>query len=238
MLMKRKERVDPYIADATQRSASAGSSRSANPYLNARREWDERYGDQISRAYSWRLVAMLSLLVAAIAIAGVVYMGAQSKIEPMVVVLDSLGSPLALAHPTKGAAVAEKIMEAQVANWVYNARAVVPDASFQKVLIGRVYAMASSNVARYLNTQYAVHPPFDDGAVDVLITSVLPTTSSAYQVNWNETVRKDATPSTTTQWKALISTGIDPKLAASPRTSLLNPLGIYIKSVTWTKVIG
>ena len=165
-------------------------------------------------------------------------MGAQSKLEPMVVVLDTLGSPIALASPTKGAPVAQKSMEAQVANWIWNARVVVPDAVLQKVLIGRVYAMASSDVAKYLNAEYSEHPPFEDGAVDVVITSVLPTTKDAFQINWIETARKASAPSAVTQWKALLSVGIDPKLAASPQTNLVNPLGIYIKSATWTKVIA
>ena len=31
-----------------------------NPYLAARREWDERYGEFITRARNWRTVAMIS----------------------------------------------------------------------------------------------------------------------------------------------------------------------------------
>ncbi|WP_276709048.1 VirB8/TrbF family protein [Thiomonas arsenitoxydans] len=45
----------------------------ANPYLNARREWDERYGDALARAKTWRLAAFASLAVAAIAVAGITY---------------------------------------------------------------------------------------------------------------------------------------------------------------------
>ena len=54
----------------------------ANPYLSARREWDERYGDAIARAKSWRYAAIGALAVAAIAVTGVVFIGAQSKIKP------------------------------------------------------------------------------------------------------------------------------------------------------------
>ena len=35
-----------------------------NPYLAARREWDERYGEFITRARNWRTVAMISALAA------------------------------------------------------------------------------------------------------------------------------------------------------------------------------
>ena len=33
-----------------------------NPYLAARREWDERYGDLITRASNWRTLAVICAL--------------------------------------------------------------------------------------------------------------------------------------------------------------------------------
>ena len=41
-----------------------------NPYLAARREWDERYGDLITRAKNWRTMAALCSLVALVATVG------------------------------------------------------------------------------------------------------------------------------------------------------------------------
>ena len=48
-------------------------SPSANPYLEARREWDERYGDALSRAHHWRLAAFAALSLAGVAVLGVAY---------------------------------------------------------------------------------------------------------------------------------------------------------------------
>lgn len=70
-----------------------------NPYLNARLEWDERYGGLISRARNWQLMAAGSLAVAVVAVVGIAYVGSQSKIQPFVVVTDQLGSPVAVARP-------------------------------------------------------------------------------------------------------------------------------------------
>ena len=39
---------------------------SFNPYLAARREWDERYGSLITRARNWRMAAFLALGIAVI----------------------------------------------------------------------------------------------------------------------------------------------------------------------------
>lgn len=209
-----------------------------NPYLNARREWDERYGDALSRAKTWRLAAFASLAVAAVAVAGVTIIGAQSKIKPYVVALDKMGNPVAMAQPVSGGAINQRIIEAQVANWVWNARSILPDATAQKSLIAKVYAMTGSDAAAYLNRYYSQHPPFGDVAVNVTITSVLPVSKDTWQVGWTETRTKGGQPLPDERWKSNITTGIDPKLADSPQVMLDNPLGIFIKNISWTPVVG
>ena len=210
----------------------------ANPYLNARREWDERYGDALARAKTWRLAAFASLAVAAIAVAGIAYVGGQSKIQPFVVALDKMGNPVAMAQPAGGNAVSQRIIEAQVANWVWTARSVIPDPLAQKALIAKVYAMAGSNAGSYLNTYYAAHPPFGDFTVNVTITSVLPVSKDTWQVGWDEQRYEGGQPKPLEHWRANITTGLDPKLADNPQVMLDNPLGLFVKNVTWTQIVG
>ena len=64
-----------------------------NPYLAARREWDERYGDQITRAKNWRTMAALSGLVSLLATSGLIWMSVRSHVVPFVVLVDSLALP-------------------------------------------------------------------------------------------------------------------------------------------------
>jgi len=222
------------IAATDGLAASAGE----HPYLAARREWDERYGDAIARAYSWRLAAFASLAVAAIAVLGVVYIGAQPKTKPYVVALDKLGEPVAFARPAAGSAVAQRILQAQVANWVWNARTVLSDPAAEKTLLRKVYAMAGVDAAGFLNRYYAAHPPFGDFSVAVTITSVLPTSANTWQVSWDEQRSENGQPQAVAHWKAEITTGIDPKLAESPRVLLDNPLGIFVRAIAWTPVVG
>src|SRR5439155_11567503 len=66
-----------------------------NPYLIARREWDERYGNLITRAKNWRLMAILCCLIALIQTAGMIVLSLRSKVVPYVVAVDSLGRPVA-----------------------------------------------------------------------------------------------------------------------------------------------
>ena len=44
-----------------------------SPHLAARREWNERYGDYIKREAAWRTLAVGSLIVTGIAVAGLVF---------------------------------------------------------------------------------------------------------------------------------------------------------------------
>src|SRR5258708_27619110 len=69
-------------------------SNAHNPYLAARREWDERYGDLITRAKNWRTMAALSSLIALVATSGVVWLSARSRVVPFVVLVDKLGRPI------------------------------------------------------------------------------------------------------------------------------------------------
>lgn len=213
----------------------------ANPYLNARREWDERYGDQIARARSWRLIAMASMAVAGLAVAGVAYVGAQSKIKPFVVAIDGMGSPVAVAQPAaiRLDATTQRIAVAQVANWVWNARTILPDPDAQRILIDRVYSMASAATAKYLNEYYQGHTPFStDGFVTrITINTVLPAGGQTYDVTWTESTSRPGQTAKTGKWKATVGLGVDEKLAQKPAVALTNPLGLYIKTLSWTQVV-
>ena len=216
------------------------SSSIATPYLNARREWDERYGDALSRAHSWRIVALSAIGVAALAVVSVGYIGAQSKIQPFVVAIDAMGSPVAIAKPTGGSAVSQRIIISQIANWIWNARTRLSDPAAQKVLIDNVYALSSADTGRYLNDYYKDHSPFgSDGAVTrVNVTSVLPISVNTYQITWVESNTQPGKTTTTQNWKANLTVGIDQKLAEKPQVAIANPLGIFIQSLTWTQVIN
>lgn len=215
-------------------------SNEKNPYLNSRREWDERYGDSVARARTWRYAAFGMIGIAAMAVLGVAWIGSQSKVKPFVVALDGLGNPIAMAQPTGGSAVSQRIIEAQVANLIWNARSVINDQTAQKTLLDRVYAMLSPDAASYLNDYYKTHSPFaDDGiTTNVEINSILPISKDSFQINWKESKFNTSQPMGSSQWKANVTVGVDPGLADKPQVMIANPLGIFIKSISWTQVLS
>ncbi|EAK3660734.1 conjugal transfer protein TrbF, partial [Campylobacter jejuni] len=65
---------------------------SSNPYLNAKTEWLERYGDYITRAKNWQIVAMISLAMCFVCVLFIGYIGSQNKLIPYIVEVDKLGN--------------------------------------------------------------------------------------------------------------------------------------------------
>ena len=63
-----------------------------NPYLNAKTEWLERYGDYISQRRNWQIIAFLSLIIAFVCILFLGYTSTQSKLIPYVIEVDKLGN--------------------------------------------------------------------------------------------------------------------------------------------------
>lgn len=210
-----------------------------NPYLNARREWDERTGDAVSRAHGWKLAAFGAIGIAAIAVCGVAYIGAQSKIVPFVVTLDHMGDPLEVAAPVSSSAVTQRIMEAQISSWIWNWRSLLASPVAQRELLAKVYAMSSKQVGSELNGWYKKAWTENAGyVVSPHITSLLPISKGTYQITWTETRYLSGKAGTQRSYKANVTVGIDQKLINTRTASMLNPLGIYIKSLTWTQTYG
>ena len=210
-----------------------------NPYLNARREWDERYGNLISQKRGWQHAALGSIAVAICSVVFVGYIGSQSKIQPFLVVTDQLGSPVAVARPAPVAKAEfdERLFVAQLATFIKDARQVIADPVAQQVSIDRIYAIAGRDAAQFLNSHFEKNSPFstDGTAKRIEIASVLHQGGQTYQVAWTETIAKPGSTSVSERWKAVLMVGTDAKLAENPKVALWNPFGIYVKSINWTK---
>jgi type IV secretion system protein TrbF len=68
------------------------------------------------------------------------------------------------------------------------------------------------------------------------VSSVLPTSDRTYEVEWTETTRDlYGTVKATDRWKGSFTIAINPP--TDERQSRVNPLGLYITSVSWSKVL-
>jgi type IV secretory pathway TrbF-like protein len=102
----------------------------ANLYVEARREWDERYADLVLGKRNWQIAAGGLLLLALILASATVWLISRSRYVPYVVEVDKLGYALTVPQPLSHASVpdvAARVQRYEVAAFIRNARSVTSD---------------------------------------------------------------------------------------------------------------
>lgn len=229
------------IFRARQKTEPHKPAELTNPYLIARREWDERYGDLITRARNWRSMAFLAGLVALVATGGLVTVSARSQVVPFVVAIDSFGRPIATGVADETSIADDRLKRATILNWVENLRTVTTDGIAQRKAIDRVYAHIGNGTQAqvFISEFYRADQPFtraQSETVSVEVKSVLPTSDRTFEVDWVETTRDlYGTVKNTDRWKGSFVIAINPP--KDERQARVNPLGIYVTQSNWAKVL-
>ena len=212
-----------------------------NPYLNAREEWMERYGNYISRATQWRRAAFLTLIIAALSLAGNVVQMTQTKIVRYFVVVDELGKTVAEKIQGHGGGTPEKVVQAAVAQAIVDWRTVTVDTELQKRMINNL-TMHTAGATRGMLTQwYEQNSPYDVAKsgrlVHVEVKGIpLPVTKGSYRVEWNEIVRNlQGIELGRENFEAIATVELLPPV--KEEILLANPGGVYITNLSTAKVI-
>jgi type IV secretion system protein VirB5 len=212
-----------------------------NAYLAARHEWDERYGNLITSARNWRILATLSALSTLLSVGGVIWLSSRSRIVPFVVLVDNLGRPLAFGIAEQATVSDDRLKRASVLAWVENLRLVTTDGIAQRKAIDHVYAQiaSGSEAQTFVSEFYRSFQPFKRAqteTVSVEVNSVLPTSDRTFEVDWVENTRDlYGTVKATDRWKGSFSIALNPP--TDERLARINPLGVYITNVSWAKVL-
>lgn len=218
-----------------------------NPYLTARRTWNENVGALVSSRQTWQVVGILSLLIALAGVGGMIHFGSRSVFVPYVIEVDKLGQ-IAAAGPVTSASIADpRILHAFVATFMGDARLVTPDVALQRKAVFRVYSMLSPNdpATAKMNEWLNGNPnanPFERAereAVSTEVISVLPQTPDTWQVDWVETTRdrQGVMKGQPVRMRALVTVYT---VEATPQTTeehmRNNPLGIYVRDFAWSRL--
>ena len=212
-----------------------------SPYLAARREWDERYGSLITRARNWRIAAVLALAVALVATCGLIALSTKAKVIPYVVAIDNLGRVLAAGPADQASRADDRLKRAALFQWMSDLRTVTTDGVAQRKAIDRVYSMIANGSPAQVEVGdfYRNDPPFDRAqkrTVEVDVKAVFPVSDRTYQVEWTEIVRGlSGQIESQDNWKGSVTIAISPP--NDERLIRVNPLGIYVTNVSWSKVL-
>src|SRR2546422_4932427 len=114
-----------------------------NPYVEARREWNDRYLDLVRARRWWQLAAAAELVLVVLVAAAFVALSLQHKTVPYVVEVDALGAAVAVAPAqAAGRPTDERIVRYQLAAFVRGARTVMTDRAAMKRGLEQIYAYA------------------------------------------------------------------------------------------------
>ncbi|CDG89403.1 VirB8/TrbF family protein [Xenorhabdus bovienii] len=212
------------------------------PYLAARREWNERYGDFIAQANNWRLAAFGSIGIAFILAIGLVLVSVQHKVVPYILETNSYGEITRVIRADAAGSPTEKQIKAALRQWITGARAVYADARADQQIIDTTYAMTLPDSPAYakLAAYHRQNNPYQRAQKETVTLAWHGASligGSTWQLEWTETVHSRAgkligepityvAPVTTT-----IATPTDED------TITKNPLGIYVQRFSWTQRI-
>lgn len=211
---------------------------SVSPYLDARREWLERYGSYVSRARQWRVVALIALGLAIVAVAGVIVLASQVRVVPYIVEVDGQARTVGVYPAERLEGGTPTLIRAAVARWINDWRMVTADGAVQREAIDRVYAHLSSGSAgaTAVNGWYRDNSPFERAAretVTVEVRQVLELTSGTWRAEWVEQSRSRA--GTIGGEQVVTATLTLARGAVDAQAILANPLGVYVVGIDWSR---
>ncbi len=247
IVFKKPDNDDPRRGE----KALAGGRRqgeSDNPYLSARRTWNDHVGSQVASRRMWQVVAILSLMIVLAAVGGNIHIGSQSRFIPYVIEVDKLGQAIAAGPVSAASPVDKRVIHASVAEFITDARMVSPDVALQRKAIFRIYSKLAANdpatakMNEWLNGSEE-SSPFQRATkvmVSTEITSVLPQSPDTWQVDWVETTRdrQGVVVDKPQNMRALITVYTT---APTPQTTeeeiRMNPTGIHVRDFSWSKLL-
>lgn len=247
---KRTEAPPQQAVDERKKgSRIAGGRRegeNSNPYLNARRTWNDHVGGVVASRFMWQMLGLSALLIVLAAVGGVIYIGSQSKFVPTLVVVDDLGRYMWAGTVDRASPVPKKQIAKAVEDWLHDARLVTPDVALQRRAVFNVYAMLSGNQPATAKMNEHLNggedsSPFKRAAIEAVSTAdytVLPQTPDTWLVEWVETVRdrQGVLKGKPFRMRALVTVYIaTPTQDTKEEQVRQNPLGLFVRDFSWSK---
>ncbi len=233
-------------ADSDGAGTAPPAAPEVNPFVAARTEFMNAFGDLAKGKRSWQLMAFsLAGLLTLVTIA-YVRLAASSRVVPYVVHVDRLGQVVAVGAAEEFKRPDQRLIASELARFVRAIRTVLPAAAAaaQAEMLRRGYTFVAPEAAAFLNDYFA--NPLNDPRVlglrltrQVDVTGVLRVPNSdVWRLQWTETERstQPGGATRTVAWEGYVTVKLVPPRTAE--TVQDNPLGVSVASVNWTQIGG
>ncbi len=215
------------------------SPQDAGIHQLARQRWQDESAKYVYERNIWQKVAFVSLGVNILAVLGMAWVGSQTKIIPYVVEVDKLGAAAAVQRVDTPMVANAATIKAHLARWIENTRSVFTDVAAEKRAVNQAYSAVNNNGPAYamLNEYFTENQPFKRAAnesVTVSVESVQPISEKTWRIEWQEDHRdRNGGLTSHQEQQATVTLVINPP--TDEATILVNPLGIYIDSFSWSQ---
>jgi len=212
------------------------------PYLRARQEWDRYVGDVMVRERRWRFAFSTVSGIAALLIAGLVYLGGKPKLIPYVVRVDRLGSA-AYAGRLSADATSLKAtpaeIKAHILRWLDDVRSISTDIRVLQKNWKEAFTFSSAVAANQLTAYAKEHEPATraaEGRVTIELQAIVQIGDDRWQADWTEIGwDKSGAQTDVAHWRAAL------RIIQRPAQQTFeeiepNPLGLLVDQFSWTKV--
>ena len=219
-----------------------------NPYLRGKRIWRDYIAAPIASRNLWLVVALLSLVTSLASIAGIIYIGSQSKFIPYVIEVDKLGRSQYMGTiPQYDSFRNPKIINVMLNDFISDFRTVSSDREIEAKFLARLYSKLKNNsqahakVGLYFTENNEKNNPFIRSqvqTVQVIINSILATTKNTYAVEWKEVTRESGTGKIIdeSRYKSYVTIEFIDTQMANFDILINNPLGLYVTDFTLQKL--
>jgi type IV secretion system protein VirB5 len=215
-----------------------------SPFLAAQRVQKDVQAALATDKRNWRTAALVSMATGLFLCGICAFLATRAVVVPIPILIDSLGRTAhAGVADSMSAEERGRVNEATIRNLVLNLRTVTTDPRAQRQQVD----WFSDHVAKGSSAQAFLvdyfrqkqNEPFVRGqkeTVSVEVHVVHQRTDKTYDADWTETVRDlHGDVKRTERWRASFTTRTSP--VQDVRIARVNPLGLYIRELTWSKVI-
>ena len=225
-------------------AAVAGSSArdtEDSPWVRAAYQHNDTFLRQAAQVANWRLFAFFSLVVAGASLAGMFYMGSQSKFVPLLVEVDKLGQTLAVRALTGNDAVTDsrRLVYREMFDLIENLRTVTTDRLANNERLSKGFSRLSGASYAYVRTELKKAPPNEVGttkSIQVKVKTALKLAGKSWQIEWEEVSFSLAGEVLGTEtWRATLQYELIP--SGEEKSIRINPIGFTVSDLSWQKVI-
>jgi type IV secretory pathway TrbF-like protein len=209
------------------------------PYQRAAQAWDDRIGAARVQAKNWRVMAFGSLILAGGFASALVWQSTRGSVVPWVVQVDKFGEAQVVASAVADYRPTDPQIAWHLARFIEQVRSISDDPVIVRQNWLRAYDYTTDRGAVSLNDYARLNDPFAKvGKIQIAVevSSVIRASPDSFRVAWIERHYDNGSLASTERWTAILTI-----VTQQPRDAdrlKVNPLGIYVNAINWSKELS